>query len=109
MLEPSLAPSLSPRDATNAAVAAALTAIESLDAILAVADALVAAGRRVDLSGLEAEAEALCSAVLTLGPRSAAARRLRLGLECLLRRVDRLRAGLTTVPAVPERPEAATP
>ncbi|MBW8269831.1 hypothetical protein [Caldovatus aquaticus] len=83
-----------PPSAPNAApnAAAANAAIESLAATLAVADALVAAGRAVDLAGLDAEAEALCAAVLGLDRH--VARGLRPALERLARQVDRLRAGL---------------
>lgn len=84
--------------------ASAAAAIESMVATLAVADALVASGHAVDLTGLETEAEALCAAVLTLDRR--VARGLLPALEQLARQVDRLRAGLAAVatraaPAMP--------
>lgn len=47
-------------------VAATMAAIESLQATLTMARALVLAGRRVDLAGLDREAARLCAAVACL-------------------------------------------
>lgn len=47
----------------NLEVAATLAAIESLQGTLSMARALVLAGRRVDLGGLDREAARLCAAV----------------------------------------------
>ncbi len=69
-----------------------LAAVESMEGTLAVAQALVAERRAVDLSGLEAEIGRLCAACLA-APR-AMAPALRLRLESLLRTHDRLRAAL---------------
>jgi hypothetical protein len=87
------APILTPAPEPDSPFAAAAAAIESLSATLALADALVASGRAVDLAGLEEEVEAICAALL-LAPPSAAARDLRPALERLVGQVDRLRAGL---------------
>ena len=46
--------------------AAALAAIASLQGTIAMARALVVSGRRVDLTGLEREAERLCAAIACL-------------------------------------------
>lgn len=69
-----------------------LAAVEAMEGTLAVAEALVAERRAVDLSGLEAEIGRLCAACLA-APR-AMAPALRLRLESLLRAHDRLRAVL---------------
>lgn len=69
-----------------------LAAVEAMEGTLAVAEALVAERRAVDLSGLEAEIGRLCAACLA-APR-AMAPALRLRLESLLRAHDRLRAAL---------------
>lgn len=69
-----------------------LAAVEAMEGTLAVAEALVAERRSVDLSGLEAEIGRLCAACLA-APR-AMAPALRLRLESLLRAHDRLRAAL---------------
>ncbi len=69
-----------------------LAAIEAMEATFAVAGALVAERRRIDLEGLEAEVERLCAACLA-APRGAAAA-VRGRLEGLLRSLDRLRAAL---------------
>jgi hypothetical protein len=55
-------------DADAATVAAAL---EAMSATLAVAHSLVAAGRRVDLQGLDGEMGAICEATLALPPEQA--------------------------------------
>jgi hypothetical protein len=67
-------------------------AIAAMDGTLALARALVEAGRRVDLAGLDADAAALCAAVMALdsGPASL----LRPDLEALLRQLDGLGASL---------------
>lgn len=47
-------------------IAAMLAAIDSLHGTLAMARALVLAGRQVDLAGLEREAARLCAAIVCL-------------------------------------------
>lgn len=69
-----------------------LAAIEAMEATFAVAEALVAERRRIDLGGLEVEMERLCVACLAT-PRGAAPA-VRARLEGLLRLLDRLRAAL---------------
>jgi hypothetical protein len=69
-------------------------AISALDDTLAMARALVEAGRRIDLAGLDAEAAALCAAAVALAP--AEGRALRPALEALRRQVDSLSASLRT-------------
>ncbi|GGG23140.1 hypothetical protein GCM10010964_09110 [Caldovatus sediminis] len=88
------APTSTPPPEPDGPLAATSTAIESLSATLALADALVASGRAVDLTGLEEEVEAICAALLALAPPCAATRGLRPALERLVGQVDRLRAGL---------------
>lgn len=65
-------------------------AIEAMGGTVLMARALVEAGRRVDLEGLDRDATALCAAVLTLAQDQA--RLLRPALEALLRQVDDLTA-----------------
>jgi hypothetical protein len=79
-------------DAEARQAAALLAAIEAMDATLAVADALAAEHRRIDLAGLEDEVGRICVASLAT-PRSAAPA-VRARLEGLLRRLDHLRAVL---------------
>lgn len=69
-----------------------LAAVDAMEGTLAVAQALVAERRAVDLAGLDAEIGRLCAAALA-APR-AMAPALRLRLESLLRAHDRLRAAL---------------
>jgi hypothetical protein len=69
-----------------------VAAIEAMEGTLAVAEALAAGRRRIDLVGLEAEIGRICAACLA-APRGAAPE-IRLRLEALLRALDRLRAGL---------------
>jgi hypothetical protein len=78
------------------AAKASLATIESLQAMLRVATALVEAGRRIDLSGLEVEAARLCSAIGVMAQGEA--RPLRPALEALLRDLDRLAAALPRPP-----------
>ena len=70
-------------------LAATLAAIESLHGMMSVARALVAAGRAVDLGGLDGEAQRLCAAVACL-PRESG-QRLRIPLIELREELDRLR------------------
>ena len=70
-------------------LAATLAAIESLHGMMSVARALVAAGRVVDLGGLDGEAQRLCAAIACL-PRDSG-QRLRIPLIELREEVDRLR------------------
>jgi hypothetical protein len=79
-----------PRAANPAEVMGA--AIASFDGTIAVAQALVASGRRIDLSGLEQEAAALVAALMALDAEEA--RRLRPALEALRDHVDTLAARL---------------
>ncbi|HYZ31617.1 MAG TPA: hypothetical protein VE684_04960 [Crenalkalicoccus sp.] len=74
------------------AAAAILTALAQLRGTLDMAQALVRAGRRVDLAGLDAEAWRVCAAIAAL-PLDAA-RPLRAELETTLRSLDRLAAAL---------------
>jgi hypothetical protein len=67
-------------------------AIEGFGGTLAVARALAAGGRHIDLSGLDREAAALCAAVMAL--EQEAARALRPALEALLRQLDGLNTEL---------------
>lgn len=82
----------SPAGADSRQATILLAAVEAMEATLAVAEALVAERRAVDLSGLEAETSRLCAACLA-APR-AMAPALRLRLESVLRAHDRLRAAL---------------
>lgn len=75
----------SPADAVQAAIAA-------MDGTLALARAFVEAGRQVDLAGLEAEAAALCAALMALDPD--AARGMRPALLGLRRQLDGLAGSL---------------
>lgn len=70
-------------------MAATLAAIESLHGMMSVARALVAAGREVDLGGLDGDAQRLCLAIACL-PRETG-RSLRLPLIELREELDRLR------------------
>jgi hypothetical protein len=72
--------------------AALIAAIEAMEGTLAVAEALAAGRRRIDLAGLEAEIGRICAASLA-APRKAAPD-IRARLQALLRAHDRLRAGL---------------
>ncbi len=73
-------------------MAAILAAIEAMQATIRVARALVEGGRRIDLGGLDAQAAALCTAVMLLPPASA--QRLCPALEELVREMDGLAATL---------------
>lgn len=80
-------------DATEARqTAVLLAAIEAMEATLAVADALVAQRRRIDLDGLEDEVGRICAACLAT-PRGAVPA-VRVRLEGLLRLLDRLQGAL---------------
>jgi hypothetical protein len=70
-------------------------AIAAMDGTLAVASALVASGRRIDLAGLDREAATLCAAVMALD--AAAAVQLRPALEALRGNIDSLAAALRPV------------
>ena len=67
-------------------------AIASFDGTIAVAQALVESGRRIDLAGLDHEAAALVAAIMALDAEEA--RRLRPALETLRAHVDGLAAKL---------------
>ena len=83
-------PDALPRAANPAEVMGA--AIASFDGTIAVAQALVTSGRRIDLSGLEQEAATLVAALMALDAEEA--RRLRPALEALRGHVDALAARL---------------
>ncbi|MBR0649326.1 hypothetical protein GXW78_06610 [Roseomonas terrae] len=68
---------------------ALLAAIEAIEAMVAVAVALVGERRRIELDGLEAEVERLCAACLA-APRSAVPA-VRVRLLGLVSRLDGLR------------------
>jgi hypothetical protein len=72
---------------------ATLAAIESMQGTLALARALVEAGREVELAGLEREAERLCAALACLPEGSAP--RLRGPLHGLTQELDRLAVTLS--------------
>jgi len=72
--------------------AAVLAAVETMAAMLSIATGLVAAGRKVELNGLEQEAARLCAAAVICP--AAAAPALRGALVTLLARLDRLTAAL---------------
>lgn len=65
-------------------------AVEAMSGTIAVARALVAAGRRVDLAGLDAEISAICAASLTVS--AAEGRALRPNLIALEQEVSALAA-----------------
>jgi hypothetical protein len=75
-----------------AAAEASLAAIQSMQAMLQIAGALLRSGRRVDLGGLDAEAARICAAIGLLPEAEAAP--LRPALEALLRELDRVTAAL---------------
>ena len=84
-------------DSTNTAAEARqtivlLAAIEAMEATFAVAEALAAERRRIDLDGLEAEVGRICAACLAAPPGAAPAVRSR--LEALVRLLDRLQGAL---------------
>jgi hypothetical protein len=68
-------------------------AIEAMSGTLAVARALVEAGRHVDLTGLDAGAAVLCAEIAMLPPETA--RPMRLTLVALLEELDGLGAALS--------------
>jgi len=74
--------------AANAAAQPMLAAIESIHGTVAMARALAASGRRIDLTGLDADAAVLCTAVGLLPPDRALP--LRPALEALLAEVNDL-------------------
>ena len=74
--------------AVSQEVLAALAAIESLQTTMAVARALVGAGREVELDGLEREAARLCAALACMPEGSAAT--LRPPMHDLTDELDRL-------------------
>ncbi len=69
-----------------------LAAIQSLQDTITMARALVQAGRRIDLTGLDADAAVLCTAIGLLAPERSQG--LRQSLEELVRDVDALTAAL---------------
>jgi hypothetical protein len=73
-------------------VLATLGGIESMRDTLAMARALVEGGRSIDLTGLEAEAAAICAAIRTLPAGGADA--LRPAMLALVREVEALAATL---------------
>ena len=90
---PALAePPLADPASADAALAAALAAIAAMERTLSVARALVEAGRRIELAGLESEAARLCAALACMPEGSAA--RLRPPLHALTGELDRLAGAL---------------
>jgi hypothetical protein len=79
-----------------AAATASLAAIQSMQGMLQIAGALLQAGRRVDLGGLEVEAARLCATIGLLPAEEASP--LRPALEALLRDLDRVVAALSRPP-----------
>jgi hypothetical protein len=79
-----------------AAATASLAAIQSMQGMLQIAGALVQAGRRVDLGGLEVEAARLFATKRLLPAEEASP--LRPALEALLRDLDRVVAALSRPP-----------
>jgi hypothetical protein len=77
---------------TDPAVAATLAAVAAMEQTLSLARALVEAGRRIELAGLESEAARLCAAVACLPEGSAA--QLRPPLHALTGELDRLAGAL---------------
>jgi len=69
-----------------------LAAIQSLQDTITMARALVQAGRQIDLTGLDADAAVLCTAIGLLAPERSHG--LRAQLEELVRDVDALSAAL---------------
>ncbi len=67
-------------------------AIETLGGTVAVARALLEAGRMIELAGLERDCAMLCAAMMALDPPEA--KRLRPALEELLFQVNRLASQL---------------
>lgn len=80
------------KDADTRQTMVLLAAIEAMEATLAVAEALVAERRRIDLDGLDSEVGRICAACLAAPSGAAAAVRAR--LIGLLRVLDRLRGVL---------------
>jgi hypothetical protein len=76
----------------TAPTTACLAAIESLQGMLRIAAALLQAGRRVDLGGLDAEAARLCIAIGLIPHEES--RPLRPALEHLLRDLDAVGSAL---------------
>jgi hypothetical protein len=72
--------------------AAVRAAIEAMDGTVLMARALVEGGRRVDLAGLDREANALCAALMALDAQEA--KRLRPSLVSLRAQLDGLTASL---------------
>ncbi len=79
-----------------AAATASLAAIQSLQATLRIAGALIKSGRRVDLAGLEVDAARICATIGLLPPDEAG--QLRPALEALLRDLDHVAAALPRPP-----------
>ncbi|MGH7067182.1 MAG: hypothetical protein ACREFO_05305 [Acetobacteraceae bacterium] len=74
-------------------------AIERVSGFLKVTGALIDAGRRIDLNGIEGEIGWLCAAVLDLDP--AAGRALKPRLSALVSELDTIEARLTAAGARP--------
>ncbi|MFL1463271.1 hypothetical protein ACI6QG_13780 [Roseococcus sp. DSY-14] len=79
-------------DAAALELAATRAALESLHGTMAIARALVLAGREVDLTGLDGDAGRLCAAIACLPPGAGA--QLHLPLLELTEELDRLRRAL---------------
>jgi hypothetical protein len=72
---------------------AVLAAVDELHGVLSLAEALLLAGRTLDLHGLEAEVAAICDAVGALPPE--AGRAARPALSGLLTQVEELHGRLS--------------
>ena len=90
MLNARMEQNASSDDARQAAIL--IAAIEATEATIAVAGALAAERRRIDLAGLEEEVGRICAACLAAPAGAAGAVRAR--LEGLLRTLDRLHGTL---------------
>lgn len=73
------------------------TAIIAFEGVLVVAQALAAAARPIDLTGLDQQVGRICAGALDLPPDQG--RALRPQLACLLARLDELRTVLLAAPA----------
>ncbi len=79
-------------DAVTFELAATRAALDSLHGTMAIARALVLAGREVDLTGLEGDAGRLCAAIACLPPGAGA--QFRIPLLELTEELDQLRRAL---------------
>jgi hypothetical protein len=85
-------PPAGPHGARRSDAPALAAAVEAMSATLALAHGLVAAGRRVDLQGLDGEMSAICDATLALPAEEA--RALLPRLVAVRAQIDELAAAL---------------